>query len=196
MRGDYYTPPSNTENATTLQFAARIANFVTFVHNTTISSAATGKGVYVQIEAGPSVSNFVFENNIGMNMQYGVYGSGLSAGNATLNPNAPGSLFHHNVMSAEVDPVWFPQQYTSPYVPNYFPATIDTLTFINRAAGDYHLSGSSPYRAAGATPASDGTDIGVNFDTLSAAILNTVSGDWTAGAPIVCKWPNAQPVCN
>jgi hypothetical protein len=46
------------------------------------------------------------------------------------------------------------------------------------------LANGSPYKAGGATPAADGTDIGVNFSDVTTATANTISGDWSGGPPI------------
>lgn len=61
-------------------------------------------------------------------------------------------------------------------------ATGDTVVltdqFVNYAAGNFTLVGSSP----GKNAASDGTDVGINYPALLAATLNTVTGDWTGAA--------------
>ena len=153
---------------------------LTLSHNTAIS---LGGNEFI-IADNTLTDNMLYLNNINAYENYGFFGSGGSLGDAAIAGFTTNSYFHHNVFSDDVGghaangDTW-----TAPRGgPNYFPATIDTNTFVNRAGGDYHLSSSSPYKAGNATPAADGTDIGVNFDDVSTATANTIGGDWS-GSP-------------
>ena len=53
----------------------------------------------------------------------------------------------------------------SAYRGNFFPPAVDKVGFVDRAAGNYRLAGSSPYRRAG----TDGKDIGADVDALRDA---------------------------
>jgi hypothetical protein len=66
---------------------------------------------------------------------------------------APGGVLQGNALVGEL-----PQNYPAG---NLFPAWGSTV-FSNPAAGDYSLPANSPLRGA----ATDGTDIGVNWQTL------------------------------
>jgi hypothetical protein len=152
---------------------------LTLSHNTAIS---LGGNEFI-IADSTLTDNMLYLNNINAYENYGFFGSGGSLGDAAIAGFTTNSYFHHNVFSDDVGghaangDTW-----TAPRGgPNYFPATIDTNTFVNRAGGDYHLNSSSPYKAGNATPAADGTDIGVNFDDVTTATANTISGDWSGG---------------
>src|ERR1041385_9289294 len=68
--------------------------------------------------------------------------------------------------------------------PNYFPASQPSL-FIDYAGRNFGLASGSPYKAGGATPAADGTDIGVNFNDVTTATANSIAGDWSGGGGTV-----------
>ena len=49
---------------------------------------------------------------------------------------------------------------------NFYPSSLDSVGFLNLAGRDYRLARSSPYKRA----ATDGRDIGVDFEALSTAL--------------------------
>ena len=57
----------------------------------------------------------------------------------------------------------------SNYPGNFFPASLDAVGFLDRAHDNYRLSSGSPFKGK----ATDGTDLGVDFDALDAAQSGT-----------------------
>jgi endonuclease/exonuclease/phosphatase family metal-dependent hydrolase len=138
-----------------------------------------------------SVSNDVMIlNSIFPHQNYGIFGDGLMADNF-ISTFFPDGYVRYNVISDDQNTI-VPNggQWTAPRAaPRYFIPTIDTGTFVNRATGDYHLISTSPFKAGGATPAADGRDMGVDFDSLLIATSGVVSGDWSTGV-------NQPPIIN
>lgn len=175
---------------------------ITLVHNTTINS---GGNNVLTADVLPGYGILVV-NNIGMYLEYGPIGTGF-VGTAFVTNWMPDGYLNYNVMSDDRN-TKNGTSFTGQAAPNYFPATIDTGTFVDRAAGNYRLKSDSPYKAGNATPAADGTDIGINYDDLAAATLNSVGGNWTQStttAPIISngvRFSNgaritcASPPCN
>jgi PKD repeat protein len=126
--------------------------FVTLDHNTALN---TGNIISAD---GPSHTGFVYSNNLMPHNAYGIIGSGYGPGNATLNVYFPNRVFSKNAL---VGGAWW--IYPSG---NFFPATLDTVGFVDRAAENYHLAATSLYKNAG----TDGKDLGANLDEIEAAI--------------------------
>ena len=156
---------------------------LTLSHNTAIS---LGGSEFI-VADNTVTDNMLYLNNINAYEHYGFFGNGGSLGDTVIAVLTTNSYFHHNVFSDDVGGhVANGDSWTAPRGgPNYFPATIDTNTFVNRSGGDYHLNRSSPYKAGNATPAADGTDIGVNFDNVTTATANSIAGDWSGGGGTV-----------
>jgi len=132
---------------------------VTIDHNTAFQSDE------IIMADGPLNTGFVHTNNIAPNNQYGVAGTG-TAGNPllTLSTYFPGALFSRNVLMGG-NAASYP-------INNFFPATWGAVGFVDFAGGNYHLSASSPYKAAG----TDGADVGADIDALLAATAGVISG--------------------
>ena len=64
---------------------------------------------------------------------------------------------------------------------NFFPVSLDAVGFVDLLGGNYALSALSPYKGA----ATDGTDIGVDFNALNSATACALSG--------ACGDPPAPP---
>src|SRR5438445_1248747 len=140
-------------------------------HNTALQ---TEWPLYAQVHnagRGPH-TGFVFTNTITPNNRYGVSGDWTFANPlGTLNTYFPGVLFAGNTL---------PGGAAASYPPNsFFPATLADVGFVNVAGGDYHLASGSPYSHAG----TDGTDIGADLGSLSAATAFAVSGINPAAPP-------------
>lgn len=121
-------------------------------HNTAFQD-----GIMLVADGSPH-TGFIYHNNIAPHNAYGVKGSGKGVGNATLAAYFPGAVFVRNVLVAGV---------ASDYpADNFFPRSLDAVGFINRGGGDYRLASRSPYKNA----ATDGKDLGVDFEGLSAAM--------------------------
>jgi hypothetical protein len=123
-------------------------------HNTAIHNA-----LVVSAYGLPS-SGFVYTNNLTRHNAYGVFGDGGYIGTAGLNQYFPGWRFAKNVL-AELPSDVSGSQYPSG---NFFPTSFNAQ-FVNAAAGNYRLASTSPYKGK----ATDGKDIGCDFDELEAA---------------------------
>jgi hypothetical protein len=118
-------------------------------HNTAFNS-----GHAVMSNVG-SNRGFVCRNNI---FRRDV-GSGLLPGDATLKRFFPGSVWTRNV---QIGADW--SVYNSSRG-NFFPTTTTAVGFVDFERGNYRLAPDSKYKNA----ATDGKDIGCDFDTLAAA---------------------------
>ena len=107
---------------------------------------------------GAASAGFVFTNNLAPHNDYGVIGSNYGVGASTLNYYFPACVFSRNVLIAGPAAAY--------PATNFFPSSIAAVGFVDLAAGNYRLGIGSPYRNA----ATDGTDIGANFDAITAAI--------------------------
>jgi hypothetical protein len=106
---------------------------------------------------GSGSKRFVFVDNITPHNRYGVKGDGTATGNDTLDTYFPAAQFEKNVLVG-AKAALYP-------APNFFPATLADVGFVNLAAGNYRLKASSPYRGA----ALDGDDVGADIDAIAAA---------------------------
>ncbi|HYG82728.1 MAG TPA: hypothetical protein VD861_20195 [Pyrinomonadaceae bacterium] len=122
---------------------------VVIEHNTAMN---TGNAVVSQTVAN---TNFVARNNI---FRKDV-GSGIEPGEATLKRYFPGGVWTRNV---QIGADW--SMYNSSRG-NFFPPTPKAVGFVDPARGDYRLAPGSKYKKA----ATDGKDIGCDFDALAAA---------------------------
>jgi hypothetical protein len=133
-----------------LQMLNGVADLV-FEHNTCLH---TGNTVTAE---GEVHTGFAFRDNIVLNNEYGVTGSGKPSGRGTLDAFFPGALFDRNVIvggSASAYPTG-----------NFFPRSVDQVGFVDPGQGDYRLATSSRYARA----ATGGKDAGVDFAALAAA---------------------------
>jgi hypothetical protein len=135
---------------------------LTFDHNT----IATGSQTSVLWFTGAVDStDFVFSNNLSEHENYGVKGDGIATGTPTLQAYTVNSVFVANVLAGG-------KASTYP-IGNFFPAASTwPALFADFAGGDFRLAETSPYRGG----ASDGKDIGVDFDEFETAFT-------AAGAP-------------
>ena len=119
---------------------------------------------------GPANVGFVFTNNLAPHNEYGVIGESSSVGNLSIEKFFPGRVFRKNVIAGGRSSLYPPE--------NFFPPALDDAGFSDRARGNYGLSKSSPYKAAG----TDGKQIGCDIDRLKPA-LNSADQQ-TAGTPV------------
>ena len=84
-------------------------------------------------------------------------GNNSAPGNNAISTYFPGSVFSRNVITGAPSAT-YPAN-------NFYPATTGAIGFIDVSGGNDRLSSTSPYRAA----ATDGSDVGVNMNTLNAA---------------------------
>jgi hypothetical protein len=119
-------------------------------HNTALQG-----GTMIVLYGVPS-NGFVFRNNILPHNQYGVHGDDEGVGLPSLRRYVPGFTWERNVVPGAPA-----AQYPAD---SFYPASLDDVGFVDRAAGDYRLAPDSPYRGQ----ATDGTDIGCHVDELPA----------------------------
>jgi hypothetical protein len=124
-------------------------------HNTAIHS-----GLVISATGLPS-SGFVYTNNLTRHNAYGVFGDGGYIGTAALNKYYPGWTFSRNVL-AELPSDISSSQYPSN---NFFPPSFN-IQFMNAKSGNYRLAQNSKLHRM----ATDGKDIGCDFDELEAAV--------------------------
>ncbi len=135
---------------------------VTVDHNTVFQ---TGNITWAY---GVASTGFVFTNNIVAHNDYGIAGDSHASGTSTLNYYFPGSVVTGNALVGAGPPpngpfwepeLWYPTG-------NYYPLSFDAVGFANRAAGDYRLTSTSPYKNKG----TDGKDVGADIDALNLAL--------------------------
>ena len=130
---------------------------VVIEHNTGFADNST------IVMAGEPLANFVFRDNIVNYGLYGIYGDGKGLGLAAINFYLPGSEVRRNVFIGNTGAqALYPAD-------NTFVGTLAHVGFVNAAGGDYELQPTSPFKRG----ATDGTDVGVNFDLMEAGDIST-----------------------
>ena len=127
--------------------------------STTLNTALTFDGTY-------TASNFVMRSNIIGRGNYGVKGSGIAEGAATLTKYTPASIFTNNVI--------YGPGFNSAVYPsmNYFTAAVADIGFEDLAAGNVALRAGSLYKSKGA----NGRDPGVDYAAVTAATKTVING--------------------
>ena len=106
-----------------------------------------------------AIPGFVLTSNLLRDNAYGIFGSGSQPGSVSLAQYAPGAYVQGNAIGG-ADPKRYP-------VGNDYPSLAQWLAdFVDRGSANYALVPSSLSKSAGA----DGTDIGVDFGALNAAM--------------------------
>jgi hypothetical protein len=138
---------------------------ITIDHNTVMHTGniiTFYSGVYVnssgaRVTGGP-VRGFVYTNNLSRHNTYGIFGSGKSAGNASLTYYAPGAIVRRNVMASDTN---LASRYPAD---NQFPPFASFMAnFIDPDHRDYHLVLSSAFIDAGL----DGKDLGCAVELIA-----------------------------
>ena len=119
------------------------------------------------------MKSFIFTNSLGNAGTYPIWSTGGGATNCafydipltTFVACFSDSIFSNNAIigGSSAYPV------TKWPAPNYFPASVANVQFVNYnggIGGDYHLLPSSPYKAKG----TDGKDLGADIDAINSAI--------------------------
>ena len=131
-------------------------------------------------------AGFVFTNNIARHNAYGVFGDSTSPGFGALNTYFPGYVFRRNVAAAS----GYVINHNTYYLPdNFYPLSFDSVAFVDRAGGNYHLSSTGPYLKA----ATDGKDIGCDFNVLTAATAGTSLSTTSTPTPTPTPTPVTPP---
>lgn len=128
------------------------ARDVRIEHNTALQT-----GPIVMAE-GPPSPGFIYRDNIAPHNAHGIAGSGVASGLSTRQAFFPDGVFRGNVIVGG-DESSYPAG-------NFFPASLDDVGFTERARRNYRLKATSAYRRA----ASDGADVGADFDRLRTAL--------------------------
>jgi hypothetical protein len=129
-----------------------------FNHNTIISNGSSAIYAY---GAPTPTQQFVLTNNIMYGGQYGVMGEGTGPGNSTINTFYPNATILRNVITNQAA-YMFPTG-------NFYPASLNDVGFVDLTNGNYRLSSTSIYKAAG----TDGKDLGADLDAINAAAGTT-----------------------
>jgi hypothetical protein len=136
---------------------------ITISHNTIDSNGHQTISFYAGTSpTGTAILGFVLENNLLRDNLYGIMGDSSSAGTASLAMYAPGAIVLGNSIGGG-NPKTFPSG-------NDYPTLAQWLAdFVSIPNADYRLVAGS----ASKNGATDGTDIGVNFTTLNAALAGS-----------------------
>lgn len=173
-----YSTPDNPGNG----WFAVIGNGprnITFDHNTVDNDGDDTFAFYeaVSYPATTAITGVVITNNLLRDNNYGIFGSNSQEGTVSLNAYAPGAVVVGNAIGG-ADPSRYPGG-------NDYPSLSQWLAgFVNRAGEDYRLPSTSPWKGS----ATDGTDKGVNFSTLNAAL-----NGFTTSSPSPSPSPSPTP---
>jgi hypothetical protein len=165
-------------SGTLLQVLSGVNN-LSFRHNTALQS-----GGIILADGLPANSAFEFADNIVPHNAYGVYGSGKGVGNTALAYYFPQAVFTANAIAGP----WPTSggatvSMYSNYPGNFFPASLSAVGFVDLANDNYRLTSGSPFK----NQATDGTDLGVDFTALDAALAGS-------SEPSATPTPNPTPV--
>lgn len=125
-------------------------------------------------------TGFVFANNIVMHNDYGIIGDSTGVGQPSLERYFPAARVRGNIM------VGGPAgSYPGG---NFFPRSPAELGFVEPANGNYRLKNPGAHRTA------DGANIGVDFNTLCASIVQAAAASLPAcaGSRNIAAAPEAQ----
>jgi hypothetical protein len=126
-------------------------NKVSVIHNTHFQ---TGN---IMVLYGIPAQQLVYRDNLTIRHAngYGVFGDSLGEGVVAMRKFAPDVVFKNNVL-ALADSSLYPKD-------NHFPASIESVGFVNYEKGDYRLAPASPYRKA----SSEGQAVGCDWEKLN-----------------------------
>ena len=165
-----------------LQIDNRI-NALAVDHNTVIQTGGTSAlSFYGDLTL--RGSQHAYTNNLGFFRTYGVKGSGVEGGTATLNAYLSGWVFENNALigkPSNIAPSLYPAT-------TLFPSDVDAVgfeSFNNGNEGDYRLNSFSPYKNA----ATDGKDIGADMAAIydmTACVVTGITVGCDSSTPPLC----------
>ena len=121
-------------------------------HNTVLNTGST------IIVYGPPLTGFVFTNNLVRHNSYGIIGQDHGSGTHTLKDFFPGAVVRRNIIVGADFSAYPPD--------NFYPTKMEKVGLDT----GHRLRADSPYRAK----ATDGTNVGCDFDALHAATAGVV----------------------
>jgi hypothetical protein len=137
------------------------------IRHNTVDNLGSGTLIFYRGHSptGPLIHGFELTSNLLRHNKYGIFGAeGQGVGTAAFNAFTPNAVVLRNAIGG-ADPKAYPTG-------NDYPSLATWLAdFINLAAPDYRLKSTSLSKNA----ATDGTDIGVSYAELNAALLGTSS---------------------
>jgi hypothetical protein len=154
--------PGQTANARLAVIGGGPKN-ITFDHNTVDNNGSSTIFIYGGFSrSGTSIVGFEVTNNLLRDNSYAIYGDKYGEGTVGLNAYTPNYVVMKNTFAGGAA-----KQYPTG---NDFPTIASWLAdFVNPSGGDYHLKTASLSQGA----ATDGTDIGVDYSELNAAMAGT-----------------------
>jgi hypothetical protein len=133
---------------------------IAFDHNTVDNDGSATIFLYRGFSrTGTAIVGFDLTNNLLRDNLYGLFGDNVGKGTAALNAYTPNAIVLRNTFAGGAASQ-YPTGNDFPTLPQW------QGDFVNYAAHDYHLKPTSPSKRSG----TDGTDLGVDFVTLEAAM--------------------------
>jgi hypothetical protein len=142
--------------------AGRLYQLLSGVENMKIDHNTGLQTGTLLVADGPPSPGLVFTNNISPHNDYGIFGSGQSPGNKSIETYFPGSTFLKNVIPGAPE-ANYPAD-------NFYPASMDDVGFTNAAGGDYKLKAGSAYVGAGKDMRDVGADIGAVMEGTAGVV--------------------------
>jgi hypothetical protein len=126
---------------------------------------------HILMVSGDPQEGFVYRYNITPHNEFGMEGEGTGVGRPTFQRHLPEGVVSHNVM---IGGSFYAERYSDD---NAFPASVETVPFVNAAAGDYRLTAGNTMVASPAHEAP-----GIDAKALCAAL-----GDLGQKEPMCAK---------
>ena len=121
---------------------------------------------------GRPTTGFVFRNNLAKHNAYGIIGDNQGVGTSSIDFYFPSAVVTGNTFAGGSAAAYPPG--------NAFPSVASwQAQFVGAASGDFRLTPTSVFRGA----ATDGTDVGADIATITAAASLALSGNRVSGAP-------------
>jgi hypothetical protein len=126
---------------------------VTIDHNTAIHT----ESIIFGGDRAPH-TNFVFQNNIVVNNQYGMMASGTGTGRPTLDRYFPSAVVRRNVIIGGSAADYPPD--------NFFPSSLEAVGFVGPRGMNFRLAPASTFKRA----STDRRDLGADFDAMQGLV--------------------------
>ena len=145
---------------------------IVFDRNTIIQ-----KNTAVVFPYGPTISGFVFTNNLTLHNEYGIMGDGGRPGNYTIDMYFPGGVVTNNVIAGCVLSA-YPATTACPTLTEW------NLSFADPANHDYRLLSTSVFYTAGAGGSVPGANLGALDDATKSSAPGVPVTETTNTAPV------------